>query len=195
MATKSDAPPPGDAPRAEEESPARKSTPAPAPAPARPPSRAPAPARPPSLAPAPAPPPPPYEFSDTHKESFRALGASMSFVGVCTMLFSVLAGVFALGEVVMGFVPNALGTAVSAGLDGVLAWWMLSAGRSLSGLVRTHGRDIEQLMDAVVQLRRLFGLARVLIILLAMAVTLGGALVVYCNFVVERGGKCFGAFG
>lgn len=137
----------------------------------------------------------PYEFSDVHKESFRALGASMSFVGVCTMLFALLAGVFALGEVYMGFVPNALGTAASAGLDGVMAWWMLSAGRSLSGMVRTRGRDVEQLMDAVVQIRRLFGLARVVIILAAMAVTIGGALIVWCNLVTERGGKCFAGLG
>jgi hypothetical protein len=140
-------------------------------------------------------PPGEHEFSELHKESFRALGASMSFVGVCTMMFALVAAVFALGEVTMGFVPNALGTAAAAGLDGVMAWWMISAGRSLSGMVRTRGRDVEQLMEAVVQLRRLFGLARVVIILLAMAVTIGGAAVVWCNFVVERGGKCFGAFG
>jgi hypothetical protein len=136
-----------------------------------------------------------YEFSDLHKDSFRALGASMSFVGVCTMMFALLSAVFALGEVFMGFVPNAIGTAAAAGLDGVMAWWMLAAGRSLSGMVRTRGRDVVQLMEAVVQLRRLFGLARVVIIVLAMGVTIGGAAVVWCNFVVERGGKCFGGMG
>ena len=44
-------------------------------------------------------------------------------------------------------------------------------------------------------LRRLFGLARVVIILVAMLVSIGGALVVWCNFVVERGGKCFAGLG
>jgi hypothetical protein len=71
----------------------------------------------------------------------------------------------------------------------------VSAGRSLSAMVRTRGRDVERLMEAVVQLRRLFGLARIVIILLAMLVTIGGALVVWCNLVVERGGKCFGGLG
>lgn len=144
---------------------------------------------------APRPEPLPYEFSDVHKESFRALGASMSFVGVCTMMFALLSAIFALGEVYMGFVPNGLGTAAAAGLYGVMAWWMVSAGRSLAAMVRTRGRDVEQLMEAVVQLRRLFGLARVVIILLAMLVTVGGAAVVWCNFVVERGGKCFAGLG
>lgn len=137
----------------------------------------------------------PYGFSDAHKDSFRALAASVSFVGVCTLMFAGLSAIFALGEVYLGFVPNGLGTAVAAAVYGVMAWWMVSAGRSLSAMVRTKGQDIERLMEAVVQLRRLFGLARVVIILLAMLVSVGGAVVVWCNLVVERGGKCFGVFG
>ena len=35
----------------------------------------------------------------------------------------------------------------------------------------------------------------VVIIVLAMLVSVGGAMVVWCNLVVERGGKCFGIFG
>jgi hypothetical protein len=137
----------------------------------------------------------PYEFSDVHKDSFRALAASVSFVGVCTLMFAGLSAVFALGEIYLGFVPNGIGTAAAAAVYGVMAWWMVSAGRSLSSMVRTRGQDIERLMEAVVQLRRLFGLARVVIIILAMLVTVGGALAVYCNVMVERGGKCLGIFG
>ncbi|HEY5242083.1 MAG TPA: hypothetical protein VIJ22_11480 [Polyangiaceae bacterium] len=137
----------------------------------------------------------PYEFSEIHKDSFRALAASVSFVGVCTLMFAGLSAVFALGELYMGFVPNGIGTAAAAGVYGVMAWWMVSAGRSLGAMVRTRGQDVERLMEAVVQLRRLFGLARVVIIVLAMLVSVGGAMVVWCNLVVERGGKCFGLFG
>jgi hypothetical protein len=139
--------------------------------------------------------PEPYEFSEVHKDSFRALAASVSFVGVCTLMFAGLSAVFALGEMYMGFVPNGIGTALAGGVYGVMAWWMVSAGRSLSSMVRTRGQDVERLMEAVVQLRRLFGLARVVIIVLAMLVTVGGALVVWCNVMVERGGKCLGVFG
>jgi hypothetical protein len=143
-------------------------------------------------------PPPPavsYDFSDADKDSFRALAASVSFVGVCTLMFAGLSAVFACGELFMGFVPNGLGTALATGVFGVTAWWMVSAGRSLSAMVRTRGQDVERLMEAVSQLRKLFGLARVVIILLAMAVTVGGALVVWCNVIVEKGGKCFGGLG
>jgi hypothetical protein len=137
----------------------------------------------------------PYEFSDAHKESFRALAASVSFVGACTLLFTVLTLIFGLGEIYMSLVPSGIAMVVASGINGVMAWWMVSAGRSLSAMVRTRGRDVELLMESVVHLRRLFGLWRVSIIVLALAITAGGAVVVWCTFVVERGGKCFGAFG
>jgi len=149
-------------------------------------------------APRPGEPPPapsvPYEFSDAHKETFRGLAASMSFVGVCTFLFGLLSIVFSLGEVYEGFVPNAVGTAVLAALDGVVAVWLLSAGRSLSGMLRTRGRDVEYLMEAVTQLRRLFGLARVVIIVVALLVVVAATAVVWCTM-GHGANRCFGFFG
>jgi hypothetical protein len=132
-----------------------------------------------------------YEFADEQKESFRALAASMSFVGVCTMLFGALSGVFFVGALYAGLFPLALGTAASSALCLIIAWWTVTAGRSLSALVATRGRDVEHLMKAVAQLRRLFGLARVVIVLIAFAAVGGGGFVVWCTFVLERGGKCF----
>jgi heme exporter protein D len=136
-----------------------------------------------------------YEFVDAHKESFRALAASMSFVGVCTMLFAALSGVFFAGELYAGFVWAAVGMATLAAVCVLTAWWMMSAGRALSGLVGTRGRDVEHLMAAVVHLRRFFGLARVVIVILAIAVVAASGLVVWCTLVVDRGGKCFGFWG
>lgn len=151
----------------------------------------------PEAAPAPAPvrDPESYEFSDVHKESFRALAASVSFVGVCTLLFSALMGIFATVELYMGFIPNGIATALVGGIDGMMAWWMVSAGRSLSAMVRTRGRDIEHLMEAVAHLRRLFGLYRVAIILTALIVVAAGAVAVWCTFLLERGGRCFAGLG
>jgi hypothetical protein len=135
---------------------------------------------------------PGYEFSDAHKEKFRELATSLSFVGVCTILFGGLACVFFAGELYAGFVPSALGTAVGAALCIATGWWTMSAGRSLSALVGTRGRDVEHLMAAVVQFQRLFGLARVVIVVVALLAVAGGTFVVWCMLVVDRGGKCFG---
>ncbi len=136
-----------------------------------------------------------YEFVDAHKESFRELAASMSFVGVCTMLFAALSSVFFAGELYAGFVWAAAGMATLAALCVLTAWWMMSAGRALSALVGTRGRDVEHLMAAVAHLRRFFGLARVVIVLLAVVVVAAAGVVVWCTLVVDRGGRCFGWFG
>jgi hypothetical protein len=143
-------------------------------------------------APAPARDPESYEFSDAHKDSFHALAASVSFVGVSTLLFAALMAIFAAVELYMGFYPNGIATALVAGIDGMMAWWMVSAGRSLSAMVRTRGRDVEHLMESVAHLRRLFGLWRVAIIVTAVLVVVAGAAVVWCTFILDRGGRCFG---
>ena len=132
-----------------------------------------------------------YEFSEGDRDSIRALAASMSFVGVCLMLLGVLFGVFALGAVHAGFVPGGLALAVGAAVCVVVAWWMVSAGRSLSVLVGTRGRDVDHLMEAVAQLRRLFGFARVAVIVFALLGAAVAGAVFWCTFAADRGGKCF----
>jgi hypothetical protein len=133
-----------------------------------------------------------YDFSDAHKEKFRELATSLSFVGVCAILFGGLACVFFVGELYAGFVPSALGTAVGAALCVVTGWWTMSAGRSLSALVGTRGRDVAHLMEAVTQFQRIFGFARIIIVVIALLAVAGGGFVVWCTLVVDRGGKCFG---
>jgi hypothetical protein len=131
-----------------------------------------------------------YEFSEAHKETFRALAASVSFVGVCTMLFGAMAVLFGLGAVYAGYAPNGVGLGVGALLLLVMAWWTVSAGRSLSALVSTRGRDVERLMEAVEQLRRLFGFARVAIIGVSLVLVVVAGAIVWCTLAADKGGKC-----
>jgi hypothetical protein len=139
--------------------------------------------------------PPVYEFEDAHKDSFRALAGSVSFVGVCTMLFGAMLCMFFVGAIYSGFLSSAIGTAFGAAICLTTAFWMVLAGRELSALVSTRGRDVAHLMATVRQLRRLFGLARVIVILLALLAVFGGSVVVWCTLVVDRGGKCFAPWG
>lgn len=132
-----------------------------------------------------------FDFSDAQKDRFRALAASVSFVGVCTMLFGAMSAVFALVAVYAGFAANGVGLAVAAAMLLVMAWWTVSAGRSLSALVSTRGRDVERLMEAVDQLRRLFGFARVAIIVVAIVVVVSAGAIVWCTLVVDKSGRCF----
>jgi hypothetical protein len=136
-----------------------------------------------------------YDFSETQKEDLAALAASMSFVGVCVMLLGIMTGFFALGAGYSGYAAIGGGLVAAAAVCMPLGWWAMSGGRALSALVRTRGRDVAYLMDAVVQLRRLFGFARVFIIAYALAAAAAGVAFVWCNFLVEKGGRCFAAWG
>lgn len=131
-----------------------------------------------------------FEFSDVHKDSFRALSQSMSFLGVCLMLLGGLAAVFALGAIYEGLIPNGLFAVIYAVLLMIMAAWMLSAGRSLSAMMRTRGRDVDYLMEAVQQLRRLFGMTLVLL-MIGMLGTV--AVVAWCA--LGGSGRCLGLFG
>lgn len=140
------------------------------------------------------------EFSQDEKESFRALAASMSFVGVCLILFGVLLGMLAAGALYSGFATSGLATGAGVALVVAVAylpagWWAMSGGRSLSALVRTRGRDAQHLLEAVAQLRRLFGFARAMIIVQALVIAAVAGIFVWCSFVVDKTGKCWGPWG
>jgi hypothetical protein len=140
------------------------------------------------------------DFSEDERESFRALGASMSFVGVCLVLFGGLLGILAAGALYSGFATSGLaGLAVAALVVAAsyvpAGWWAMSGGRALSALVRTRGRDAQHLLDAVAQLRLFFGLARAVIIVQALVIAAAGGVVFWCSFVADKGTKCWGAWG
>jgi hypothetical protein len=130
-----------------------------------------------------------FEFSDVQKESFRALSLSMSFLGIFVMLIGGLSAVFALGALYEGFAVNGVVIGALAVVLMLVASWLLGGGRSLSAMMRTKGRDIDYLMEAVAQLRRYFGLTLILLMIGMMATI---AAVVFCAM---GSGKCFGLLG
>ena len=130
-----------------------------------------------------------FEFSDVQKESFRALSLSMSFLGIFVMLIGGLSAVFALGALYEGFAVNGVVIGAYAVVLMLMASWLLGGGRSLSAMMRTKGRDIDYLMEAVAQLRRYFGLTLILLMIGMMATV---AAVVFCAM---GSGKCFGLLG
>lgn len=136
-----------------------------------------------------------YEFSDEQRESVRSLAASMSFVGACLMLFGVLLAAFAFIALYAGFPLGAVGLFAVAAAYTPTAWWTMSGGRSLSAIPRTRGHDVDYLMDAVRQLRRLFAFARAVILLQTLLLTAIASIFVWCTFVIEKTDRCFAVFG
>jgi hypothetical protein len=133
------------------------------------------------------------DFTDDQKETFRSLSASMSFVGACLVLFGGLFAMFAAVAVYAGFPWGGLALLVVALGYGPTGWWITSGGRSLSGIVRTRGGDVRHLMDAVLQLQRLFAFARAIIILQTLLMTAAAGAVAWCS-VADKGGNCFNVF-
>jgi hypothetical protein len=135
------------------------------------------------------------DFSDDQKETFRSLSASMSFVGACLVLFGGLFAMFAVVALYAGFPWGALGLVVVAAAYGPAGWWTTSAGRALSGIVRTRGGDVDHLMDAVTQLRRLFAFARAMIIVQTLLMTALAGAVAWCSVASDKSGRCFNILG
>lgn len=149
----------------------------------------------PSVSPPAAPAPPAassgeYEFSDAHKDKLQSLAASLSFVGVSTMLFGVMAALFAVGALYAGYAANGGALLASSVVFVAMAWWTVSAGRSLSSMVTTRGRDVERLMQTVEQLRRLFGFTRVSIIVAAVGLVGIAGVIVWCTMLGDKGARC-----
>jgi len=118
----------------------------------------------------------------------------MSFVGACLVLFGGLAALFGLVALYGGFPWAALGLVVAAAAYGPTGWWTTSAGRALSGIVRTRGGDVDHLMEAVQQMRRLFAFARAIIILQTLLMTALAGAVAWCSVMSDKGGRCFNVF-
>ncbi|MGD0677397.1 MAG: hypothetical protein ABSC94_18410 [Polyangiaceae bacterium] len=136
-----------------------------------------------------------YDFADAEKESFRSLAGSMSFVGVCLMLFGGLVAGFAVVALYGGFPGAALGFAAIAAAYAPAGWWTAAAGRSLSGIARTRGGDLGHLMEAVQPLRMLFAFARALIILQTLLLTALAGAFVWCTILADKGTRCLNLFG
>ncbi|HXX70543.1 MAG TPA: hypothetical protein VEK07_25395 [Polyangiaceae bacterium] len=136
-----------------------------------------------------------YEFTEEQRDSVRSLAASMSFVGACLMLFGILLALFALIAVYAGFPLGAIGLFVVAAAYTPTAWWTMSGGRSLSAIPRTRGHDVEHLMEAVRQLRRLFAFARAVILVQTLLLTAIASIFVWCTFVIEKTDRCLSVFG
>ena len=137
----------------------------------------------------------PRDFTDEQKESFGSLAASMSFVGVCLLLFGVLLAMFAAIALYAGLPWAALGRVAAGGIHAPLAWWTVSAGRSLSDLVRTRGGDVDHLMHAVGQLQMLFAFGRAVVVIQTLAFTALAGAFVWCSFLADKGTRCFGVLG
>ena len=119
-----------------------------------------------------------YEFDSAQNETILTLAKTLQFVGAVTL---VLALVFSLGA--LGALLRASwGEAITQGMFLVFTFsmgsLMIKAGKEFQAIVTTSGKDISHLMIALDNLRQVYSILSVVIILfvllmiIAMAVSL-----------------------
>ena len=127
-----------------------------------------------------------YEFTTAQNVEFKAAAYWMGIMGRLGVLFSLLYAAFgAMTAASSGMTPAAAVTvgivllAVAVGLS--IAVWTIRAASAFGRVATTAGRDIENVMVAVANLKSLYRLQAVLIglyfglIVLYFALNLGGA--------------------
>jgi hypothetical protein len=99
-----------------------------------------------------------YEFSDSQNGLIKDLSQKMQFVGIFSIVFGILA---ALGGLIV-LISRTQQGGVSSVIQGVVAVlvgiWTISAAKSFRLIVDTQGNDLENLIGALGELRKLYGL-------------------------------------
>lgn len=114
-----------------------------------------------------------YEFSPSQNELIQDLSKKMKFVGYILLALGILlalVGVFTLTQ-------GGVGTIVQGVIQIVLGIWTGKAASAFQRIVDTSGSDIENLMGALGELRKLYNLQFWLfligLILIAIAFVIG----------------------
>jgi hypothetical protein len=110
-----------------------------------------------------------YEFDESQNEIFRNLSRSMEIVGAFLVTLGVLyivAFVLAISEAVKE--PADWAKVVAIGIAMLLALtvgvWTRKAGRAFGDIPQSSGNDIEYLMDAVANLRKMYAILSSIVI-------------------------------
>jgi hypothetical protein len=117
-----------------------------------------------------------YEFKPGENRIIGQLASKMHFVGLFLLAMGLL--IIAIGVAVVFHA----GPIISGILACVVGLWTQRASMSFRDVVRTEGKDISHLMDALDDLRKLYSLQYWLLIL-GVALALLGLLAVYLGYV------------
>jgi hypothetical protein len=124
---------------------------------------------------------PGYEFTNSQNELIGDLAKKMNFVGILMIasgVISVLAGIVTLFTALSqgGFDFSSIINGVFLVLIG---WWTRNAAQAFGRVVSTTGMDVENIMGALGELRKLYTLQYwlIIIVLIFLAITLLFALI------------------
>jgi len=108
-----------------------------------------------------------YEFNPSQNELIQGLASTMKFVGY----FLIAVGIVVAISGIIAITKGGFASLVQGIVQAIIGFWTTKAAQSFQLIVDTEGRDIENLMGALGELRKLYRLQYwILIIALVFAV-------------------------
>ncbi len=118
-----------------------------------------------------------YEFSSSQNELIKQLAEKMRFVAYFLIGVGVLIAISGLFTLLRGGIGNIINGVVQI----ILGVWTNKAASSFQLMVDTQGNDIENLMGALGELRKLYTLQYWLLILTLIFMALGLVLLIFAG--------------
>lgn len=110
-----------------------------------------------------------YEFNNIQNQLIRELSEKMRFVGYFLIGLGVFVTIFGLVLIARG----GLGNIIQGIVQIIIGFWTTKAASAFKQIVATQGNDIENLMGALAELRKLYTLQYWLYIVALIFVALG----------------------
>lgn len=95
-----------------------------------------------------------YEFDQTQNQLFQDLARKMRFVGY----FFIAIGVLLMIVGLLSLSRGGLGSEINGIILVIIGFWKISAANAFERIFKTQGSDIENLMGALGELRKLYTL-------------------------------------
>jgi len=112
-----------------------------------------------------------YEFSPAHNTVMSEFSSAIVMVSIGTILLGSITILLGLGHVTRGTWQPLF--EVGGGVVGLaIGFWLMNGAHALDLVVKTEGSDVTHLMSALAQLRRIFRLQALLMLVQALLLLL-----------------------
>ncbi|NET58154.1 MAG: hypothetical protein F6K47_18965 [Symploca sp. SIO2E6] len=120
-----------------------------------------------------------YEFDSSQNELISDLAKKMSFVATLLIVTGILLLVSSLAGLILSFSLSAITDSIINGVFMLfIGFWTRNAAKAFQNIVKTQGHDIENLMGALGELRKLYTLQYWLVILALIFIALAFVLAI-----------------
>ncbi|PSO49628.1 MAG: hypothetical protein BRC33_06305 [Cyanobacteria bacterium SW_9_44_58] len=110
-----------------------------------------------------------YEFDESQNELIQGLASTMKFVGYFLIAVGILVAISGIFTIAQGGFSGLVQGIVQA----IIGFWTIQAAKSFQLIVDTEGRDIENLMGALGELRKLYRLQYWILMIALVFVVIG----------------------